>query len=108
MSAILTPFKRKASAVAAAVVLWASRQQSDAPVRPNPSQSVPMNPSQGRIKKASKINGRSGDPSQRPKKLPRALAPVRTHTRAYAQARGFTPTFLGHWDGLGRIRGRQR
>lgn len=105
MSAILVPFKRKASAVAVAVVLWASRQQAYVPVRPNPSQSVLINPSQGRIKKASKINGRGGNPSQRPKKVPRALAPVRTHTRAYAQARGFTPTFLGHWDGLGRIRG---
>lgn len=106
MTSALVPFKRKASAVAVAVVLWASRQQAYVPVRPNPSQSVLMNPSQGRNKKTSKINGRSGNPSQRPKKLPRALAPVRTHTRAYAQARGITPTFLGHWDGLGRVRGR--
>lgn len=99
---------RNYSAVAAAVMLWAARQQVYAPIRPNSSQSVPMKPSQGRIEKVRKINGQSFQPSQCPKKPPCALAPVRTHARAYAQARGITPTFLGRIGTLGRIKGRRR
>lgn len=99
MTLQVLPFKRKASAVSAAVVLWASRQQVYVPIRPNPSQSVPINPHLGRIEKSQqnqRAARKSVPTSQEIALRPRARA--HTHARARAGARNHTHISGTDWD----------